>query len=178
MFKRRDKLSWPQRLRRLLWPRMGFGRLATYWRHRLGRLPGTPEFIAMGIAIGTAISCTPFLGFHLLLGFFFCWLLRASILGMVVGSMFGNFWTSPLIFLIDYKVGHLLMGNMKKLNVDPDYVPDTFTLQSIMHKPFEFFWPMSLGSLPVGLLCGGAAYYLSRRLIRDYKARKAHGGRR
>ena len=50
----------------LVWPSMGWRRLATYAAFRISRLPNSPRQIATGFALGAAISFTPFIGFHIL----------------------------------------------------------------------------------------------------------------
>ena len=52
MFKRRRKRSLAERLRDVFWPRMPWRRIRVYYKHRMGRLPGTPYFIAAGFATG------------------------------------------------------------------------------------------------------------------------------
>ncbi|HEY9022386.1 MAG TPA: DUF2062 domain-containing protein, partial [Paracoccaceae bacterium] len=52
VFKRRDKRPLWKIVAEFFWPRGGWTRAAQYVRHRLHRLPDTPEKIARGIFAG------------------------------------------------------------------------------------------------------------------------------
>ena len=72
VFRRRHQIPLGQRLRRWLWPHIGWRRMGTYVVKRVTRLSGTPHSIAAGAACGVAISFTPFMGFHLVGAFLLC----------------------------------------------------------------------------------------------------------
>lgn len=172
-----------QKLRNFFWPDMGWRRLIVYYRHRMGRLPGTAYFIAGGFAIGFGVSFTPFIGFHLLLGLALCWALRASVMGMVVGTvMGGNPWTFPFIWVGTYKLGLLLLGGQAGGDLPPPQ-HSGFSFAALMDKPMELLLPMTLGSLPLGLAAALASFYAVRHAVRQYKQgarvkapRRAKGG--
>jgi uncharacterized protein (DUF2062 family) len=90
MFSSRQSKTRRQKLRAAIWPRMGWRRLARYYRHRISRLPGTPSQIAGGFATGIAVSFTPFIGFHILIGLMLCGILRLSVMAMVIGTVIGE----------------------------------------------------------------------------------------
>src|SRR5918994_7101736 len=102
MFRGRHPIPLWRRLRGWLWPHIGWRRLGTYLVKRLTRLPGTPHSIAAGFACGTAISFTPFIGLHTLLSVLLSFLLRGNYLAAVVGTLVGNPWTFPVIWLMSY----------------------------------------------------------------------------
>src|SRR3546814_1540068 len=54
------------------------------WR-RVWRLTGTPHVIALGVAAGVFMSCTPFLGFHIVAAMLIAWVLRGNLLAAVFG---------------------------------------------------------------------------------------------
>ena len=66
---------------------------------RLKRLQGTPYSIATGFACGVAISFTPFIGFHMILAALTAWLIRGNIIASAIGTIVGNPWTFPFIWL-------------------------------------------------------------------------------
>lgn len=168
MFSRRIPRKKQQILREALWPSMGARRLATYYKHRIGRLPGTPSQIASGFATGVAISVTPFIGLHILIGGIIAWLSRASLIAMVVGTLAGNPWTFPVIFYTTYKVGHMMLGHIKKA-AGMEHVP-VLTLQHLIEKPVELLIPLTVGSLPFCIVLWGISYYICRHLVRKYRA--------
>lgn len=148
---------------------MKAGRIATYYRHRIGRLPGTPHDIAAGFAIGVGLSMTPFIGLHLVLGLLICTLLRLSNMGMIIGSLLaGNPWTFPFIWLSTYKIGNLLLA---KDVVEGD-IPPTVTISTLFSHPLELLLPMTVGSLPLGLALVVLAYYPARRIVARYRRKR------
>ena len=58
MFQRRQKKSWAEKAKNVLWPQGGWQRYGRYLMLRLNRLKGTPRSIAAGLACGVAVSFT------------------------------------------------------------------------------------------------------------------------
>ncbi|MDE1151796.1 MAG: DUF2062 domain-containing protein [Micavibrio sp.] len=173
MFSRRTPRSRGQKFREALWPTMGMKRLGLYYKHRMGRLPGTPEFIAKGLALGVSISFTPLIGFHMLLGAGLSWCLRGSILAMLFGSVLGgNIWTLPLIWLGTYKLGNLILGSHHHgMHVMNEAIKgDSFTMHTLMEKPMQLLLPMSVGCIPMVIISFSVTYWLTLNIVRKYKA--------
>ena len=110
MFKRREKLSWKKRLSGYLWPQGGWKRYGRFILLKLHRLGGTPRSIAAGFACGAAISFTPFVGFHMILAAATAFLLRGNIIASAVGTVVGNPWTFPFIWISVLYTGRLMLG--------------------------------------------------------------------
>lgn len=108
ILKRPTKQPILQKIRNLIWPKMGFKRLAYYYKHRTIRIPAGEVPIALGLAFGCAVSWTPTFGTHLLQCALFCWMTRANWIAAFLGSAFGNPWTTPMLMLISYHVGKAL----------------------------------------------------------------------
>jgi uncharacterized protein (DUF2062 family) len=177
MFKRRKPKPLRKKFNNMLWPEMGWRRLQSYYKHRMGRLPGTPYYIAGGIATGIAVSLTPFLGFHILLGATMCWLFRQSVIAMVFGTLIGgNPWTFPVIWLSTYSLGHLMLGHAAALDgigadmgVETAGDPWALSFSTLFDNPLELLLPMTLGSLPLVLPVWFLSFYFTRRLVIRYK---------
>ena len=105
MFRRRHKTSIAHRASDIVWPRLGWRRYMRYMLHRLARLPGTPHNIAAGFACGVAMSFTPLVGVHILLALFLSWLIGGSLFSAIIGTIVGNPWTFPFIWLWIYNLG-------------------------------------------------------------------------
>ncbi len=176
MFLRRVPRSKAQHLREFIWPSMGLKRLSRYYKHRLGRMRGTPAFIAKGMANGVAISFTPFIGFHMATGLFLCWVTRGSVIAMALATlMSGNFWTFPFIWIATYKLGQLMLGHTWTAVHGGGGVPNHFTFSSLTHKPMEFLVPMTLGCIPFCIVFWVFTYFVCEQVIIRYKAaRKRH----
>ncbi len=159
------------KFKRALWPRMSFSRLLKYYQHRIGRLPGTPAMIAGGFAVGIAVSMTPFIGFHILMGWLVTLVLRVSLLGMIVGTVVaGNPWTFPLIWVGSYKIGKVLMAADASSSALTADTPLTFS--ALMDKPLELLLPMILGSLPLAIVFGLLSFYGVFFAVRRYKSQR------
>jgi uncharacterized protein (DUF2062 family) len=170
MFQRRVPLTRQQKLRETLWPSMGLKRLGVFYLHRIGRMAGTPEHISRGMAIGVAISFTPFVGFHIIMGTCASWLFEGSILAMVIGSIVGgNLWTLPLIWIATYKLGRLLLH--KRVH---EHMLEKFSFQTLLDHPVQVLLPMTLGCIPFMIVSYVAAYYVSIEIVRKYKAARLH----
>jgi uncharacterized protein len=171
MFSRRHPRTRRQKLRELLWPSMGMKRLMVYYRHRMGRLPGTPEFIARGMALGVAISFTPLVGLHMFIGAGLCVLLRASLLAMVLGTFIGgNLWTLPVIWIASYNLGGVMLGQDTAGGLNAH----ALSFRMLMEHPLDLLLPMAAGCVPMVAAAWIGAYYPTRAVVRRYKeARRA-----
>ena len=175
MFRRRHPIPLWRRLRGWLWPHIGWRRLGIYLVKRVTRLPGTPHSIAAGFACGTAISFTPFLGLHTLLSILLSFPLRGNYLAAVVGTLVGNPWTFPVIWVMTYQLGHFLLGSAPS-EMAPLEEPE---LTSRWHELKGLIWPMTVGGVPLGALAGLLVYFPGVRMVAAYQeARRRRRERR
>ncbi|MEM8950769.1 MAG: DUF2062 domain-containing protein [Pseudomonadota bacterium] len=164
-----------------------------YLLKRLFRLPGTPYNIACGFACGAAISITPFIGLHIALSMLLAWLLRGHMIAAVVGTVVGNPWTFPFIWLITYKTGQMLLGSaeaapwpavtmFKHVVTDlGELIWPTLTgedtreaLKQVIVDLRALIWPMFIGSIPLGLAAWFASYIpLCKAIDAFQKARES-----
>lgn len=107
-----------------------------------------PHRVALSFAVGTAISFSPFLGFHLLIAVVVAFLFRLNKVEMMLGTLVNNPWSIPFVYGGAYFLGAWMLG--------ADLPP--FSLE-LMVKP-EFIVPMLLGC-SVFMLAGGALAYLA-----------------
>jgi hypothetical protein len=169
MFRRRHPIPLWRRLRGWLWPHIGWRRLGIYLVKRVTRLPGTPHSIAAGFACGTAISFTPFLGLHTLLSVLLSFLLRGNYLAAVAGTLVGNPWTFPFIWVALYQLGHVLLGS-RAAQIEP---VEHWDLATFFVEVEAVFWPMVVGGLPLAVLAGLATYFPLLRIIAAYQDARA-----
>jgi hypothetical protein len=181
MFNRRQPRPISAAIRDVLWPRIGWRRAARYYWQKLQRIRGTPESIAAGFACGAAASMMPLMGFHFVLSALFALIVRGSIIASAVGTVVGNPWTFPVIWLGTYEIGSTLLG------VDRDLVGERpfrtmFTglataIRNLdgtlfMEAVWPIWMPMMVGSLPVALVCGAATYAFLVRPLRSIHVRR------
>lgn len=163
LFRRRASPSAFRRLARSLWPERGWRRSFHYFSHRLRRLPGTPYVIAAGFASGAAVSMLPLPGLHFLLGALLAWCLRASILASMIGTIVGNPWTFPLIWIWTFRCGNWILGNRGEESVR------TLSLSHVLENPFDILMPMMIGAIPTAVLVWGISYLLVSRIVASYQ---------
>ncbi|WP_331274412.1 DUF2062 domain-containing protein [Pseudooceanicola algae] len=78
-----------------VWPRGGWARAFHYTKHRLRRLPDSPEKISRGIAVGIFTVFTPLFGLH----FPFAAALALLVRGNVLAALLATFISNPLTFV-------------------------------------------------------------------------------
>ena len=182
MFRRRNNLEAHKKLRDWLWPYMGWNRAFTYWVHRVNRLPGSTYSLSAGIAFGAAVSFTPFVGFHIILGGILAWLFRANIIASAVGTLVGNPWTFPFIWLWLYQLGVWMgVGGMPKDMADLEFA-ELFgnIFSTILELDINYFikiaWPvispMLVGAIPTAIVAWFAFYFLSVFVLKSAHERR------
>jgi uncharacterized protein (DUF2062 family) len=143
--------------------------MATYVFRRVTRLSGTPHHVAAGVACGVAISFTPFIGFHLLGAFLLSALVRGNYIAAAVGTLVGNPWTFPFIWITTYKLGHALLGG-RAASLEPLH---HFSFTTLFADLEAVFWPMTAGGVPLGVIAGLATYFPLVRVITVYQMARA-----
>jgi uncharacterized protein (DUF2062 family) len=191
VFKRRNPKSWPRAVLEFLWPRGGWSRAFQYVKHRMHRLPDSPERIARGIFAGVFASFTPFYGFHFLIAAVGAKLLRGNVLAALMGTFFGNPLTYVPIGVAALSTGHWLLGDKVDEGVHRSFggkfVDAGADLKQNLIAAFtdaradwtglevfydEIFFPYMVGGILPGILCGLVCYYLSVPVIRVYQKRR------
>ena len=167
LFKRREAESFLERLRVSLWPRRSWSRSTRYVVHRIRRLSATPHAVALGFAAGVFVSCTPFLGFHLILSMLMAWVIGGSIVAAVLGTFVGNPITYPIFWVATYELGSVMLGRgATKPHIDLSR--DLFQTDQL----WPIVQPMSLGALPIGLALAALSYVLVRPAVNAYQHRR------
>ncbi|KAB2846805.1 MAG: DUF2062 domain-containing protein [Hyphomicrobiaceae bacterium] len=176
LFARRAKRTLSQRVVEFTWPRQGWWRTLRYFRLRLVRMRGSPHFLAIGLAAGVFAAFVPIVGIQITLAVMIAYLLRGSVGAAALGTFVAMPATYPLIWVASYWVGKALIGTSHAYdhaavvaNADrllgaalsgshDEVVRSTAALWPLYH-------PLLVGGLALGLVAGGAAYYIARRLV-------------
>ena len=182
MFRRRGKLAIGPRIRGFLWPKGGWRRAASYFLHRVKRLPGSPYSIAAGLACGAAVSFTPFIGLHFFLGALIAWLIGGNLLASAIGTAIGNPWTFPFIWTWLYQTGAWIISAKAQEGADDPKFTEIFgrTLEALLGMDAQYlfeavapvFWPMLVSSLPTGLVVWWVFYLPLKYIVRRYQDRR------
>jgi uncharacterized protein (DUF2062 family) len=167
LFKRRNPLSFRKKLRLAVWPANGWKRSARYISKRVMRLSGSPHAIAAGFAAGVFASFTPFIGFHFILSFVVAFLIGGNMLAAAFGTALGNPLTFPAIWVSTYKIGNFVLG-VEHADVHADTISASLTTQSL-GSIFPLLQSMTIGSVPLGIGFGLAAYFSVRWMVVAYQ---------
>lgn len=191
VFKRRDRRPIWRIVASVIYPRGGWARAFEYVKHRVRRLPDTPEKISRGIAAGVFTTFTPFYGFHFFIAAFLARTMRGNILASLLATFFGNPLTYVPIAATSLGTGYFLLG-MRPDAVVHHALGETFagagrdlwqnfiavfTSQTADWHRLDIFYddvffPYMIGGVIPGLVMGGIAYYVSVPLISAYQNRR------
>jgi len=175
----------------MVYPRGGWTRAFLYVKHRIRRLPDTPERIARGIWAGVFTTFTPFYGLHFLVAAVLARLMRGNIFAALMATFFGNPLTYVPIGMVSLKMGYWMLGtefdetkhrsfggkfvdaghdltsNFWALFTDAE--ANWYGLETFFH---QIFFPYIVGGIIPGIVAATIAYYVSLPLIQAYKKRR------
>ena len=195
VFKRRDKRNWLRATWEAIYPKGGWTRAFHYVKHRVRRLPDSPERIARGIFVGVFTSFTPFFGLHFVVAALLARIINGNIFASILATFFGNPLTFVPIAYASLKTGYWLTG----MNVDADRVRHGlgemflsashdlwFNFMALFSNKTpewtglaefynDVFYPYMIGSLIPGIIAGLICFYLSVPVIRAYQKRRNKG---
>ncbi|WP_271881478.1 DUF2062 domain-containing protein [Phaeobacter italicus] len=191
VFRRRDRRPPLRAVADFLWPRGGWGRAFHYVKHRVRRLPDSPERIARGVWAGVFTTFTPFYGMHFVVAAIIARLMNGNILAALSGTFFGNPLTYVPIGVASLQTGHWILGTEFDSDVDKSLVgkflaagEDLFDnlVALVFDRPadwqgltlfyHEVFYPYLVGGVIPGIICATVCYVLSVPLIRAYQQRR------
>lgn len=172
-----------------VYPRGGWARAFEYVKHRVRRLPDTPEKISRGIWAGVFICFTPLFGLHFVFGAIIARLLRGNILAALMATFFGNPVTFPPIGYVSISLGTWLLGipqdksaGLGQKFADASYdvwhnLTAIFTSAHINWRGLQVFYddvffPYLIGGILPGLVTATACYYIALPLITAYQKQR------
>ncbi len=173
LFKRKNKKPVLDKARDFIWPRAGWKRATEYIFHRIARLNGTTHSIAAGVASGVAVSFTPFLGLHFLMGFVLAFIVRGNMIAAAIGTAIGNPWTFPFIFALTGQIGGSILG--------ADFVGElpNWSWNDAAADPWQYFvyflkflTPYLVGGIPVAIIVWAFIYYTMKLVLDTYQKRR------
>ncbi len=174
-----------------IYPRGGWSRAAQYVKHRVRRLPDTPEKISRGVWAGVFTAFTPFYGIHFVIAAVLAKLMRGNILAALMATFFGNPLTYVPIGVSALWTGHWLLGTQPDANMDRSLGKNFAAAASDLWHNFlalfsakkadwhglsifydEVFFPYMIGGILPGVVSATFCYYLSVPLIAAYQKRR------
>lgn len=126
-------------------------------------MDGSGYSVAAGVACGVAISFTPLIGGHLAFASLFAWIIGGNIIAAWLGTLAGNPWTFPFIWVSIYETGCWILGKETILKLG------NLSFQKLFDHVWELFIPMVIGSIPFFIISWFVVYRLVRRTIITYQ---------
>lgn len=181
MFASRSKPPFVTKLKEFVWPSIGVRRAWAYRMHRLSRMNVTPHKLAVGFAAGAFASFTPFIGLHFILAALVALVVRGNLIASAVGTVVGNPVTFPFIWIASYNVGAQMLGlsTREEVTLATDSSVSMWSdgpvavAQMLWASVEPVIWPMVLGGIPLGLVCGAICYVLVLVTLRKFRAQRA-----
>jgi len=191
VFKRRDRRPIWKVVADFFYPRGGWARAFEYVKHRVRRLPDTPEKISRGIWAGVFVCFTPFFGLHFLGAAIIAKLMRGNFLAALMSTFFGNPITFPAIAWISLEVGSRVLGTPRIRgqekglggkfadawgdlwhNFKAIFSTEKMDWSGLNVFYAEVFYPYLIGGIVPGIICATIAYVLCVPLITAYQNRR------
>ena len=171
MFKRREPLTILQNIKEMCWPTMGWLRASTYIKHRLARIADSNHKIALGLALGTAISFTPVVGTHFVQVVVLAFIFRANMIAALIGTFVGNPWTFPFMWWAAISFGSYLfeLMGLPASSTPPHHVNLTIIWDIIKNDPLRIFLPWALGGYLLGAISMLVSYPIFYNMINGVK---------
>ena len=141
-------------------------RTSIYYFLRLARLEASIYSISAGFACGSMVSFTPFIGFHFILALIVAFAIRGNILASMIGTVVGNPFTFPFIWLTIYKIGIIFFDTDKFIkNVE-------LNLENILNGGWDILLPMLIGSAIICIPIWFISYFAIRFLLLSFRRKK------
>jgi len=157
------------------------------WRRLAGRLRALlelgdpPPRIALSLAVGVFMSCTPFLGVQTLLSLAIAMIFRLNRAAAIAGTWLNLPWVMPLVYGAAFKIGTAVVP-------DPDGARDAW-LTYLLEHPSALRWqdigmllqhvsiPLLVGTTVVGGVAALVTYAIALPALRVARRRKVDRGR-
>lgn len=146
-------------------------------------LDDAPWKIALGLAVGVFISCTPFYGLHTIMALLAAFCLRLNKASTVTGAWLNLPWFAPFLYGLSLKVGDLIVGGqgLKALRdkglgelaamirplLSLDKADEGFLASSKL--VFAAFKPLLVGTTVVGLVAAALTYVVALEAVREIR---------
>jgi uncharacterized protein len=153
------------------------------WRSVL-RLEATPHAVGLGLAMGVFVAFLPIFGAQMLMAAMIAWLGRANIGAALLGTWAGNPITWPMMWVASYLIGISMLGEAGAMTVDElqrtltrlgESAPESVGWLTMIDGAKALLWPIMkplfVGGLVLGLISGGALYFIGRRAAEAFRTR-------
>jgi len=154
------------------------------WQKVMAR-KSTPHAVALGLATGVFAAFVPIFGAQMLIAVAIAWAGRANVAAALLGTWAGNPLTWPAMWVASYLIGITLLREGAPMTVDElrwsiallgQAVPDKAGGFAMLSSATAIVWPilkpLFVGGLVLGLISGGALYFIGRRAAEAFHIRR------
>lgn len=147
-------------------------------------LDDPPWKIALGLAVGVFISCTPFYGLHTLMAIGAAFALRINKLSTITGAWLNLPWFAPFVYAVSLKVGEFVLSGGGGLGavsrtglsdlaalIRPSLSPRKLMEGFLASSKFLFVVskPLVAGTAVVGAVAGLITYVVALGAVREVR---------
>jgi uncharacterized protein len=138
------------------------------WR-KLSHLDARPDQIAAGFSIGVVAGLLPLNPSPIIVATAVAWLLERNVVAAVAGAAVAILYTPllPLIWLAEYRLGKLLLPVRHPLE------SDQLRLWEVLHKGWDVYAAMLVGSIIIAVPITALTYMIVRR-VAERQSRRRH----
>ena len=145
-------------------------------------LDDEPWKIALGLAVGVFISCTPFYGLHTLMAIGAAFALRINKASTITGAWLNLPWFAPFVYALSLKVGEFILDGGPGLGVllgknlsdlagmiRPFLSLERITVGFLASSKFLFVVskPLVVGTAVVGAVAGLITYVVALGVVKE-----------
>lgn len=152
------------------------------WR-QLHEIRAEPEAVAGGVAIGTFMGFTPFVGFKTVIALLAAWLTRCSKLAAVIAVTLHDVLlpVAPVFIWVEYKLGNFILRTPHPPKIKGHSaieLPHNWTTLYDWRSLFDwhFFWtyayPVLIGSIAIALPVSVLSYYITHYVLVKMRERR------
>jgi uncharacterized protein (DUF2062 family) len=120
-----------------------------------------PKEVALGLAIGAAVSLTPLIGLHAVLAVLLASITPSNRLAAILGTQVGNPFTLPFFFWLEYKIGSWITGVQVTTSLSFSHIGLEEAANRMVQLFGEAAWPFSVGMVVLAVAVGSAVYGLT-----------------
>lgn len=142
-------------------------RFIRFWYLRLVRIQATPHNIAIGLAAGVFAGLLPILPFQTVVGVAFAFIVRGSKIAAALGTWVTNPANWVPFYLLCYKIGKAVVP----FDVPP-FRPSEIEMSQMLEVGWKFFAAMTAGGLIMAIPGSIVTYFISKKFIAAYQARR------
>lgn len=148
-----------------LWSRLK--RFVRFWYLRLVRIQATPHNIALGLSAGVFVGLLPVLPFQTVLGIALAFAVRGSKIAAALGTWVTNPANWLPFYLLCYKIGKAVVP----FDIPP-FRPSELEMTEMLQVGWKFFAAMMAGGLIMAVPGSIIAYFVGKKFIAVYQARR------